>query len=296
MNSNNQLSTKEILPILGAFALGAQKLLPAMQQSYNAWATINAYSSEILNVINSLKQKVEINLDKSITSNNLKKRKPFEKIKFDSLSFKYNNKENLIIKDLNLVIYKGDKIGIVGKTGCGKSTLIDLLIGLLIPYQGQIIVDGNSIHSKNNIEQWREKITHVPQTIYLTDNSFAENIAFGIPKKNIKLNKVKKAANLAKISSFIESTSNGYDSLVGEAGIKLSGGQRQRIGIARALYKNTEIIILDEATSSLDKKTEKEVMESINKFGKEKTILIVAHRISTLDFCDKVIELKKLSQ
>lgn len=296
MNSNMQFSLKEILPILGAFALGAQRLLPAMQQSYNAWATINAYSYELLDVINSINQKVEINIDQSRNFYKKEIKKFFmKKISFKSVSFRYSKTDNFIIKNFNLDINKGDKIGIVGTTGCGKSTLIDLLMGLLIPSNGEIYVDGKNINLRKNIEKWRSNITHVPQNIFLTDNSFAENIAFGIPKEKINLDKVKKAANMAKISSFIESSSKGYQTFVGEAGVKLSGGQRQRIGIARALYKNTELIILDEATSSLDFKTEKEIMESIKKLSKDKTVIIVAHRFSTLEFCDQIIDLKKYS-
>ena len=296
MNSNNQFSVNQILPILGAFALGAQRLLPAMQQSYNAWATINAYSSELLDVINSINQKVDIDLD--LNSNLYKKKfiKSFnKKITFKDLSFRYREEEPLIIKNFNFEIKKGEKIGIIGSTGCGKSTLIDLLMGFILPSKGQILVDDENIHLKKNIERWRKNITHVPQNIYLTDNSFAENIAFGVPKEYINLTRVREAANLAKIDNFIEATSQGYETLVGEAGIKLSGGQKQRIGIARALYKDTKVVILDEATSALDKVTENEVIESIKNFSRNKTIFIVTHRLSTLRFCDQIIELKKYS-
>ena len=291
LNNNNQSSIKDTLPLLGAFALGAQRLLPAMQQSYNSWATINAYSSELLNVINSLNQKVDTTLERD--SDFRKSIKKFiNKISFQSISYKYNPKGPLILKNFNLDIYKGEKIGIMGTTGCGKSTLIDLLMGLLIPTKGKILVDGEDINNKKYLEEWRRNISHVPQNIFITDNSFAENIAFGLKKEQIDISRVKKAAKLANISSFIESTYHSYETPVGEGGIKLSGGQRQRLGIARALYKKTELIIFDEATSALDKYTEEKVIQSIKNLNKDITIIIIAHRLSTLSFCDKIIDLK----
>ncbi len=294
MNFTNQSDIKDILPLLGAFALGAQRLLPAMQQTYNSWATINAYSAEISNVLDSLNQKVFLDLVEESGSKKEKKIKIFKnKLKFNSLGFKYQYDSPLILENINLEIKKGEKIGLIGPTGGGKSTFIDILMGLLRPTYGEILVDDMNIHSKRFIDLWMKNLTHVPQKIYLTDNSFAENIAFGIAKDNIDLKKVVKCAKMAKISSYIESCSKGYQTLIGEDGIKLSGGQKQRIGIARALYKESELMIFDEATSALDKKTEEEVMESIKNFGKEKTIILVAHRISTLKFCDRVIKIEK---
>ena len=215
------------------------------------------------------------------------------KIHFKSIGFKYQKESPLILENINLEINKGEKIGIIGPTGEGKSTFIDIFMGLLKPTYGEILVDGVNIHSGKYIEVWMKNLAHVPQNIYLTDNSFSENIAFGIRKEKIDFEKVKKCANMAKISSYIESCSKGYETFVGEGGINLSGGQKQRIGIARSLYKGSELIIFDEATSALDKKTEEEVMDSIKNLSKEKTILIVAHRLSTLKFCDRILKIEK---
>ena len=293
INQREIYSINQTLPILGAFALGAQKLLPAMQQSYNAWATINGYSSELSKVLESLEQNTTFNLEqKKFTKSNKGLNNIKKNIKLENVSFKYGNELPLIIKNINLEIKKGERIGIKGSTGCGKSTLIDLIMGLLIPTSGRVLIDNDDIHKKNNLGKWQKNITHVPQNIYLTDSSFAENIAFGIPKKAVDLDKVKKVAEMAKISSFIESTQKGYNTFVGEAGINISGGQKQRIGIARALYKNAELIIFDEATSALDQVTENSVMQSINNIKPDVTIIFIAHRLSTLESCDKILELK----
>ena len=293
INQREIYSINQTLPILGAFALGAQKLLPAMQQSYNAWATINGYSSELSKVLESLEQNTTFNLEqKKFTKSNKGLNNIKKNIKLENVSFKYGNELPLIIKNINLEIKKGERIGIKGSTGCGKSTLIDLIMGLLIPTSGRVLIDNDDIHKKNNLGKWQKNITHVPQNIYLTDSSFAENIAFGIPKKAVDLDRVKKVAEMAKISSFIESTQKGYNTFVGEAGINISGGQKQRIGIARALYKNAELIIFDEATSALDQVTENSVMQSINNIKPDVTIIFIAHRLSTLESCDKILELK----
>ena len=196
------------------------------------------------------------------------------------------------IKDINFVIKRGERIGIKGITGSGKSTLIDIIMGLLKPTNGKVLVDGDDIHSRRYIDNWHKNITHVPQNIYLIDSSFAKNIAFGIPDNEINMDKVKEVAKKAHIASFIEESNQNYKNRIGEKGIKLSGGQRQRIGIARALYKQTELIILDEATSALDKETEKKIMDSIKSLNPNITILVIAHRLTTLDFCDKIIELR----
>ncbi len=294
MYLTNQSNINNVLPLLGGFALGAQRLLPAMQQSYNSWATINAYSAEISCVIDSLSQKVLIDLEEAPKLYKKNKSNIFKnKIHFKSIGFKYQQDSPLILKNINLEINKGEKIGIIGPTGEGKSTFIDILMGLLKPTYGEILVDGINIHSEKYIQIWMKNLAHVPQNIYLTDNSFAENIAFGIRKDKIDFKKVKQCANMAKISSYIESSSRGYETFVGEGGINLSGGQKQRIGIARSLYKGSELIIFDEATSALDRKTEEEVMDSIRNLSKEKTILLVAHRLSTLKFCDRILKIEK---
>ena len=197
---------------------------------------------------------------------------------------------------MNLEIQRGESIGIVGSTGSGKSTLTDLIMGLLEPTHGIMSVDGLDIHDLQHPERlssWRAVISHVPQNIYMSDSSVAENIAFGVPLEEIDYNRVKYSAKQAQISSFIEDMPNGYETFVGEQGVRLSGGQRQRIGIARALYKQSKILIFDEATSALDTSTEKSVISALNDLNDNLTIVMVAHRLSTLLNCDRVIRLEQ---
>ena len=185
-------------------------------------------------------------------------------------------------------------MGIVGPTGSGKSTFADLFMGLLIPTNGKILVDDIDIHNNkqpDNIEKWRAAIGHVPQTIYLSDSSFLKNIAFAEPEEKIDYKKVYECAVSAQIHEFILSTKDGYNTRVGERGIMLSGGQRQRIGIARALYKNSSLLVLDEATSALDEHTEERVMSSVDNLSRTMTILMITHRLSTLKYCDRIIKL-----
>ena len=188
------------------------------------------------------------------------------------------------------MIPKGSRLGLIGKTGSGKSTLTDILMGLLAPSDGDLNIDGLALN-KHNIRAWQKHIAHVPQSIFLADSSIAENIAFGVPKNDINMVKVHHAAEKAQLASIIETWSDGYHTIVGERGARLSGGQRQRIGIARALYKEADVIIFDEATSALDNQTESAVMESIEALDQDLTLIIIAHRISTLRQCTQIIEL-----
>ena len=201
-----------------------------------------------------------------------------------------------VISDFNLEIFKGERLGIIGKTGSGKTTITDLMMGLLKPSVGRILVDNININDKDNpnrLIRWRLSISHVPQNIFLSDSTIAENIAFGVDKKNISMNAVIHASIKAQLHDFVESKPEGYNTIIGERGIKLSGGQRQRIGIARALYKKTEILVLDEATSALDNETEIDFINSLRNLNEELTIISIAHRKSTLQNCDRVIEIKK---
>jgi ATP-binding cassette subfamily B protein len=185
-------------------------------------------------------------------------------------------------------------VGLIGSTGSGKSTTLDLLMGLLQPTGGRILVDGANLHNPaqpQRLQAWRAAIAHVPQSIYLADSSIAENIAFGLPPDQIDRDLVQRAAEQAQISSFIEASPQGYDSFVGERGIRLSGGQRQRIGIARALYRQAQVLVFDEATSALDTATEQSVMAAIEGLSRELTIVLIAHRLSTVERCDRVISL-----
>jgi len=190
-----------------------------------------------------------------------------------------------------LTIKKGDRVGFVGPTGSGKSTLLDIVMGLLQPTDGAIQID-NQLITPDNQHLWQKHIGHVPQSIYLSDSSIEENIAFGVPKERIDFKRVKQAAEQAQIKDMIESLPQGYKTFVGEGGVRLSGGQRQRIGIARALYKRIDVIIFDEATSALDNETEEVVMNAIENLSKKLTILIIAHRLTTLKNCSYIVKLK----
>jgi len=275
---------KQVLPILGALALGAQKLLPSLQQIYFSWSVINGSLPIISEVTEQLK--------KSTLSKNIIKSKKLllfnKEIILKDIYYSYNNDIG-VLKNLNLTIKKGTKVGFIGKTGSGKSTLLDIIMGLLEPKGGYIKIDNTKI-DKNNISLWQKHIAHVPQVIFLSDATIAENIAFGISKDKIDMQRVKEASRKASLDTFVEELPKKYNTFVGERGVQLSGGQRQRIGIARALYKNASVIVFDEATSALDDATEKSVMESINRLGNDLTILMIAHRLTTLESCDVIYE------
>lgn len=210
-------------------------------------------------------------------------------IRLQNVRFKYNLSQSNVVNNVSLKIKKGECVGFYGQTGSGKSTLLDIIMGLLSPTEGTLDVDGKLLDTKN-CSDWQLKISHVPQFIYLTDASIAENIAFGIPKNDIDFDRVKLSAKQAQLDELIESWPMKYDSKVGENGVRLSGGQRQRIGIARALYNRGELLVLDEATSALDIQTEHGVIDSIQNLDENLTIIIIAHRLSTLSICDKVFE------
>ena len=288
---------KNIIGILGVIALGSQRLLPSFQGVYNGWASINSFSSSLDKLMGLVKMKniTKIKINKTQNINFVRK------IELKNISFSYSQKGENVIEDLNLSLNKGERIGILGETGSGKSTFLDIFTGLLKPTSGNFYVDNKNLlelNSSLDINDWQQLISHVPQTSYLLDASFKSNIAFGIEDSKIDIEKVKLAAKIANIDSFIESTKYSYETFVGERGILISGGQRQRIALARALYNKKKILILDEATSALDTKTEKVLMNNIYKTNKEITIIIIAHRLNTLYSCDKfyVMKNKKLEQ
>ena len=276
------------IPVLGTLALGAQRILPALQQMYGAYSKFKGARSSVEDVIKLLQHPMPTYVTQPLLSPIA-----FEQaIILKNLSFRYNQKTPWVLKDVNLKINKGTRIGFIGVTGSGKSTLIDIIMGLLSPSQGKISIDNQAINDKN-LRAWQAHIAHVPQNIYLSDSTIEENIAFGVSKEKINHSQVKKAAKQAQITELIESWEKGYQTFVGERGIRLSGGQRQRIGIARALYKQANVLVFDEATSALDNKTEQAVMKNIEDLGKEITILIIAHRLTTLKGCDQIVELGK---
>lgn len=280
---SNQISNS--LPVLGALALGAQRLLPVMQQAYAAFTAVKGSKASLEDINRLLEQPIP-----SYAGHQLPKPIPFNReISLENVSFRYLQDEPWVLRSINLNLKKGSRTGVIGVTGSGKSTLFDLIVGLFLPTEGQIKVDGEVINEQN-ARSWRVHIAHVPQDIYLSDNSILQNIAFGVPLDQIDFEKVKKSAWSAQVHDLIESWDMQYETSVGEHGIRLSGGQRQRIGIARALYKDADVLIFDEATSALDNKTEKSVVESIEGLDKELTVLIIAHRLSTLKNCDEIIE------
>ena len=274
------------IPVLGALALGAQRLLPVLQQAYNSWSGIQGGQVGLADTLELLDQTLPNYLDQSPA-----KPIPFQnKITLKNLSFRYAPQMPFVLKNLNLTLNKGSRIGFVGLTGSGKSTLLDIVMGLLTPTEGTLQIDDQTITSNNN-RAWQAHIAHVPQAIFLADSTIEENIAFGVPKNKIDIQRVKQAAQKAQIADIIETWPKKYKTYVGERGIRLSGGQRQRIGIARALYKQADVIIFDEATSALDNETEQAVMQAIESLGKDLTILIIAHRLTTLKNCDQIVEL-----
>jgi ATP-binding cassette subfamily B protein len=275
------------LPVLGALALAAQRMLPAMQQMYGNWAGMTGSHESLIDILKLLDQPLtkEI-MQPTPTPLN------FEKdIRFRDVSFRYTQDDSWVLDNFSLTIPKGMRVGFVGSTGSGKTTTMDLLMGLLIPDHGEILVDGKTI-SGDRVRAWQQTIAHVPQNIYLGDATLAENIAFGVPADAIDLDRVQQVARQAQIADFIESSREGYQAFVGERGIRLSGGQRQRIGIARALYKQASVLVLDEATSALDNVTEQLLMDAIEGLNREFTVLIIAHRLTTVQRCDIVVELK----
>lgn len=274
------------IPVLGALALGAQKLLPALQHAYASYTSIKGSKSSFVDVLNLLDQPLPHSVGQDLINPILFK----QNIVFKDLSFRYAKDTPWIIKNVNISIKKGEKIGFIGVTGSGKSTLLDILMGLLTPTSGELLIDGVSITQENK-RAWQRHISHVPQNIYLADSTIRENIAFGIEPEQIKDNKVTQAAQQAQIAELINNLKDKYKAFVGERGVQLSGGQRQRIGIARALYKESDVLIFDEATSALDNQTEQKVMQQIAQLKDNQTIFLIAHRFTTLKQCDKIYKI-----
>jgi len=275
------------IPVLGALALGAQRLLPILQQAYAGWTLMRGGQISLEDTLGLLDQ----DLPDFVTQKISKPLAFTKKITLNQVSFRYGLQMPWVLKSCTLEIKKGSRIGFIGETGCGKSTLLDIIMGLLLPTSGNIDVDGEPITLKNR-RAWQMHIAHVPQDIFLADSSIAENIAFGVHKSHVDLERVRLAARKAQIEDMIDSWSEGYNTVVGERGVRLSGGQRQRIGIARALYKQADVIIFDEATSALDAETEQAVMSSIESLSEDLTVLIIAHRITTLKNCSKIVQLR----
>ena len=276
------------IPVLGALALGAQRLFPVLQQIYSSYITVKGNQASIQDALDLLDQPMPADAYAQPA-----KPMTFQiAITLKDLGFQFAAEGPWVLRHLNLQILKGSRVGFVGVTGSGKSTLLDIVMGLLTPTEGSLLVDNTTVNPRNT-RAWQAHIAHVPQAIYLSDTSIAENIAFGVPVDLIDFQNVKKAAQQAQIAQTVESWRDGYHTLVGERGVRLSGGQRQRIGIARALYKRANVIVFDEATSALDNETEAAVVHAVESLGRDITILIIAHRLTTLKNCDQIVELAK---
>lgn len=285
-NVNGNLSSTAI-PILGAMALGAQRMLPVLQLAYTSFTFIRGCEASLRETLDILDQPLPDFANKPLPDP-----LPFKQhIAINRLSFRYSEEGPWVLKKIDLKIKKGSSIGFIGITGSGKSTLLDIIMGLLQPVDGKIVIDDVKIDSWNR-RAWQSHIAHVPQAIFLADTTITENIAFGVSKDKIDFERVKLAAEKAQIATTIEYLDKKYDTVVGERGVRLSGGQRQRIGIARALYKKADLIVFDEATSALDNETERSVMEAIENLADDITILIIAHRLTTLRNCDQIVELQ----
>ena len=270
-----------ILPMISLYAMAGYRLMPALQAVYSGMATIK-FSIPAFNIVIDAFSQTDT---KDLTQTNQDLLSFENNIEIKQVSFSYKNSNSYVLDDLNLKITHNTTVGLMGSTGSGKTTLVDILLGLLTPDNGSIFVDQTEINQVN-LASWQKNIGYVPQNIYLTDDTIERNIAFSEFENTIDTERVKKAAIMANLDVFINTLSEKYQTFVGERGIRLSGGQRQRIGIARAIYHNPKVLVLDEATSSLDGITENAIMDAIQNLSHKKTIIIIAHRLSTLIECD----------
>lgn len=281
----------QVLPVLAVYALAAFKLLPAFQQIYGGITQIKGSVAAF--------EAIEKDLTKSAKSlEELKNKPPLKPMSFNKqlilkdIRFKYPDKEVAAVNGINMTIPANSVIGLVGASGSGKSTLIDIILGLLVPQDGEIYVDNVQITSENK-RSWQNKLGFVPQSIFLSEGTIAENVAFGLPAQEIDFEQVNKAIELSNLDELVRELPKGLDTKVGERGIQLSGGQRQRIGIARALYHEASVLVFDEATSALDGITEKVIMNAIHNFSGQKTIIMIAHRLKTVQKCDVIYLMKQ---
>jgi len=276
------------LPIISLYVFAGYRLMPALQQVYASLTQLNFIKPSIDKLYDDIKNLEPFNddQDKGILSIN-------KSIDLKNIHYNYPSSSRTILKDINISIPAKSTLGLIGTTGCGKTTILDIILGLLQPNQGVLEVDGQII-TKKNLRSWQRLIGCVPQSIYLTDDSIAANIAIGQDPKDFNYENIQKSAKIANLHKFItEELPDQYESKIGENGVKLSGGQRQRLGIARALYHNPQLLILDEATSALDNETEKAVIDAINNLNKDITIIFVAHRMNTISNCDIILKLDK---
>ena len=274
----------DIVPILGLFAAAAFRVMPSINRLLMATQTLIFNRSIIASVYR------DFLLD-SPEVNSAQRVEPFAKqLELKDVSFKYPTAATPSLQDVSLVVKRGEAVGFVGPSGAGKSTLVDVILGLFAPTSGVVSVDGSDVHQ--NLRNWQNQIGYVPQAIYLTDDTLRRNVAFGLNDENIDDDLVREAIHLAQLQEFVSTLPDGLETVVGERGVRLSGGQRQRIGIARALYHKPSVLVLDEATSSLDTPTEHGVMQAVQALQGSKTVIIVAHRLSTVEYCDRLYRIE----
>lgn len=278
----------DILPILGLYAFAGYRLLPAAQRIYAGMAKLRFGAAAVDGVYNDLHQRSAL---AELYKGAPQPLEPKQTIALQNIHYTYPNAERPALQGINLEIPVGTSVGIIGTSGAGKATLVDVLLGLLRPTEGAIVVDGESI-TDDNLRAWQQALGYVPQDIFLTDSTVAENIALGVPREQIDHEQVERCARMAQVHDFIVSDmQEGYSTVVGERGVRLSGGQRQRIGIARALYHEPPVLVFDEATSALDHETEAAVMGAVTSLSRLKTIIMIAHRLSTVTSSDQIVTL-----
>ena len=297
--STNQGNAQSLSSVLGIFALASIRLLPAVSNLLNAINTIRFHAVSLDKIYSDLKTLENVDLkdrNNLVSTASSKKHKNFnfqfrDKIIIDNILYSYPHSETISLDRISLVIEKGESIGLIGKSGAGKTTLVDTILGLLTPQEGDITIDGTSIYT--NLRAWQNSIGYVPQSIFLIDDTLERNIAFGVPDREIDPHRLQKAIVAAQLEELVEQLPNGIQTMLGERGVLLSGGQRQRVGIARALYHERDILVFDEATAALDNETEASVTESIRALSGIKTTIVIAHRLSTLVHCDRIYQLER---
>ncbi len=287
-------NANEVIPMISFFAFAAYRLMPALQAVFASFTLVRFSQTTVNRIIEDLSEKGGFSEQFFVYEKAPIKPMPFNtSLQLKEVSYNYPNTNEPVIHSLSLSIQRNTLIGLVGPTGAGKTTLVDIILGLLIHQKGEFFVDGVKI-DENNILNWQKNLGYVPQHIYLSDDTIINNIAFGIPGEKINRKAVEYAARISNLHDFVISElPNGYETIVGERGIRLSGGERQRVGIARALYHDPEVLVLDEATSSLDGITESAVLEAINNVAKLKTVIIIAHRLTTVKDCDIIYLIDK---
>ena len=279
---------KSFIPTLSVFAIAAFRMLPSFNRITGNLGSMMFDKPAIDSVYHDLLEIEELMKQRQVEEKADSKIELKEKISMENVSFHYPESEKWILRDANLTIMKNSSVALIGASGAGKTTAVDLILGLLEPQSGKITVDGTDI--RMHIESWHQSIGYIPQTIYLMDDTIRANIAFGVPEKDIDEKLLEQAVKEAQLDQFVRSLPEGLDTVIGDRGVRLSGGQRQRIGIARALYRDPQVLILDEATSALDNETEKEVMQAVDGLHGQRTMIVIAHRLTTIKNCDAIFE------